>query len=98
MRQYGAYRLKNSANTVIVLQYPSLETSSLVIVAPLIDAAELPEITPITPILEHEDKTWMVLAYRMAAVPESELGEFITHFRHADYLIHRALSRLFFGN
>lgn len=98
MRQYGVYRLRNSANKVIVLQYPALETSGLVIVAPLVDAEALPEITPITPILEHDGQSWMVLTYRMAAIPEFHLEEMITCFDRADYVFHRALSRLFYGN
>lgn len=98
MKQYGVHRLKDSANLVIILQYPGLETSSLVIVAPLIAADALPEITPMTPILQHEDQSWMVLTYRMAAIPESDLGEYITSFQDIDDAFHRALSRLFYGN
>ena len=98
MKQYGVYRLKDNTNFVIILQYPGLETSSLVIVAPLIDADALPEITPMTPILRYEDQAWMVLTYRMAAIPEADLGEYITSFHDFDYVFQWALSRLFYGN
>jgi len=98
MKRYAVHYLHGTSNAVIVLQYPSLETSSLVIVAPLVDADNLPEIAPITPILDYEGKRWMVLTYRLAAIAESDLGEMVTSFEDEDYVFQRAISRLFYGN
>lgn len=98
MKQYAIHQQKGSSSTVIVLQYPGLETSSLVIVAPLIDASELPEIAPITPIINVNDQPRMVLTYRLAAIPETALGKQVAVYQGEEYIFHRALSRLFFGN
>lgn len=98
MQRYGVYHLRDAPDPVIILQYPGLETSGLVIVAPLAKATSLPEIHPITPVLNIGDEEWLVLTYRMAAIPESDIEEMITQFDQADYVFQRALSRLFFGN
>lgn len=98
MQQYAVHHMNGTPNPVIVLQYPGLETSGLVIVAPMVDASDLPEIAPLTPILEIEDRSWMVLTYRMAAIPTGRLGEKVAVLDQEFYLFQRALSRLFFGN
>ena len=98
MQQYAVHTLKGTPNPVIVLQYSGLETSGLAIVAPMVEATSLPEIVPLTPILQVEGTSWMVLTYRMAAVPEAAIGEQLASVDEEFYLIHRAISRLFFGN
>lgn len=98
MQQYAVHHMNGTPDPIIVLQYPGLDTSSLVIVAPMVAASSLPKIVPMTPILKIEDKSCMVLTYRMAAIPEAELGEEIALVEQEFYLFQRAISRLFFGN
>lgn len=98
MQQYAIHRLRDSGRAVLVLQYSGLETSGLVVVAPLIEADVLPVIEPLAPIITAGGKDWMLLTYRLAAVPERDIAEKIGQLEDADYILQRAISRLFFGN
>lgn len=98
MLRYGVYKLSDQTEYVVLLQYPGLEASGLVIVAPLIDASSLAEIPILTPKVHFEAKDWLVLLPRLAAIPLASLGEEIGNLAAYEYDFQRAHQRLFFGN
>lgn len=98
MEQYSVCGLKGQEGLFLVLQYPGLEASSTVVVAPLIPADLLPEIPALTPEIEFQGQRLRLLTYRLAAIDARILGPVTGKLDGQDYAISRALSRLFFGN
>ena len=98
MERYGVYGLADRDGSVVILQYPGLEATKLVIVAPLVEAASIPEIPILTPKVTFGDKTMLVLITRLAAIPLAALGKLQGSLAEYEYDFHRAHQRLFFGN
>lgn len=98
MERYGVYDLADESGRVVLLQYPGLEASQLVVVAPLVPAGSIPEIPILTPAVNFEDTDMLVLITRLAAIPLSSLGKVQGTLASYDYEFQRAHQRLFFGN
>ena len=98
MERFGVYTLADESGRVVLLQYPGLEASQLVVVAPLVSAESIPEIPVLTPKVNFEDTDMLVLMPRLAAIPLSSLGRLQGSLHEFDYEFQRAHQRLFFGN
>lgn len=98
MEQYSVCGLKGQDGLFLILQYPGLEASSTVVVAPLIPADILPDIPALTPEIGFAGQRLRLLTYRLAAIDVRNLGPVAGRLDGQDYAISRALSRLFFGN
>ncbi len=98
MDRYSVFRLRDQDGLFLVLQYPGLEASSTVVVAPLVPEGALLEIPILTPLIEFDGNAYLLLTYRLAAIQLSHLGPFLGTLDVYDYVFQRALARLFFGN
>ncbi len=98
MERYGVYELTDRDGLVVVLQYPGLEATKLVVVAPLAKVGSLPEIPILTPEVKIDDDAMLVMITRLAAIPVASLGNLRGVLDDFDYAFQRAHQRLFFGN
>lgn len=96
---YAIVKLKSDpAGVYIALSYPGLETNGTIVVAPLVAESNIAIVETLHPIVETPYGRKVVAVERLAGVLP-ELVESSDHSLIAyDYLIHRALSRLFYGN
>lgn len=98
MERFGVYTLINKEDLVVLLQYPGLEASNLVIVAPLVDASTIAEIPILTPKVSFEGQDVLVMITRLAAIPLTQINKYRGALEDFDYAFQRAHQRLFFGN
>ena len=98
MEQYAVHRLKERDGLFLVLQYPGLEATNTVVVAPLLPVGQLPDIPVLTPEIGFDGERFSLLTYRLAAIDVRHLGTRMGALEGQEYEISRALSRLFFGN
>lgn len=99
LNQYAIVKLKGEANhDFVLLSYPGMETNGTVVVAPLLQEDEIAIVETLHPVMVTPAGSRVLAVERLAGV----LPEFVeptgTTLIEYDYLIHRALSRLFFGN
>lgn len=99
LKQYAIVNLKSEVtHDFLLLSYPGTETNGTVVVAPLLPESEIALVETLHPIVETPTGSRVLAVERLAAVlPElvEPTGATLIDY---DYLIHRALSRLFFGN
>ena len=98
MERYGVYELADRDGLVVLLQYPGLEASKLVVVAPLVEVGSIPALPILTPEVNIGDKSMLVMVTRLAAIPVASLGNMQGVLDDFDYAFQRAHQRLFFGN
>lgn len=97
--QYAIVRLQSDPTGVyIALSYPGLETNGTIIIAPLVAENMIAIVDTLHPVVETPFGRKVIAVERLAAV----LPDMVESSDHTliayDYLIHRALSRLFYGN
>ncbi|MEM6557427.1 MAG: hypothetical protein AAF642_16210 [Pseudomonadota bacterium] len=99
MDPYTIVRLKSHPDhTFILLSYPGVETNGTVVVAPLLGEDQIAIVETLHPVVPTPMGHRVIAVERLGAVvPEIIIPTEDTLIEY-DYLIHRALSRLFFGN
>lgn len=99
MERHALYRLKDNPDVeVIVLSYPGVETAKIVIVAPLAKPGTFPSAPVLNPTLHTPAGARDLATERLAAIHVRELGAKLGAYDDTQFLISRALSRLFDGN
>lgn len=99
MQRHALYRLKDNPDTeVILLSYPGIEMSKTVVVAPLAEPGTFPSAPILNPTLETPMGLRDLATERLAAIHIRELGTALGAYDDTQFLIPRALSRLFDGN
>lgn len=99
IERHAIYQLRDGLRTfVIVLSYPGIELSGAVIVAPLLKRDEISVVPILHPVISTQIGERVIAMERMAAVSRHLLGETFGAFDDTQFLIYRALSRLFNGN
>ena len=98
MERYGVYSISGQDGLFVLLQYPGLEASKSVVVAPMVLASSIAEIPVLTPRVQFSEEDHLVLFTRLAAIPLSALGKLKGSLTDFDYAFQRAHQRLFFGN
>jgi hypothetical protein len=97
LAQFDVFALAATGALVVVLQYPGLEATGLVVVAPLSPSNGLPALDGLTPRIRFDDQDCLLLVYRLAAIRVEDLGVWRGSLANADYEITRAMDRLFHG-
>lgn len=99
MDRHALYRLKDNPDLeVILLSYPGVERSKVVIVAPLAQPGTFPSAPILNPTLDTPIGPRDLATERLAAIHVRELGTTLGAYDDKQFLISRALSRLFDGN
>jgi mRNA-degrading endonuclease toxin of MazEF toxin-antitoxin module len=80
----------------VILQGDVAERLSSVVVAPICPEGSIPAIDTLTPQIEIEGASCLILLHELAAVQRRNLGPRIGNARHLDWAIKRGLDRLLF--
>lgn len=97
MVAYSVHRIRQTAQRVVVMQYPGLDTGPVLMVAPLYPAEAKLELEVVTPRVEIGGEAFLVATHLMAAVHRGDLGAAETSLAAYEYPIAKAIHRLFFG-
>jgi len=82
----------------VLLSFPGLEINGTIVIAPLLPLEDIELIDILHPIVQTTQGPRVVVVERLAAVlPDLATSTGESLLKH-EYSIHRALSRLFFGN
>jgi len=99
IERHAIYKLHDSSGTyAIVLSYPGIELSGAVIVAPLLCRDEIAVVPILHPVISTPIGERVVVTERLAAISPRLLGEALGAFDDTQFVISKALSRLFNGN
>ena len=82
----------------VVLSYPGLEINGTIVVAPLMALEDIAVVEILHPIVQTSQGPRIVVVERLAAILPDLARRTGEQLIQNDYAIHRALSRLFFGN
>lgn len=88
----------DETQSIVILQYPGLDTGPAVLVAPLVLETELPAIPPVTVSIQVEGRAYILAMQQLSAFPKALIGPQTGNLADHEYDIQRALQRLFFGN
>ena len=98
MDHLAVFRVEGRRPSVVILQYPGIETGNYVFAAPLYPAAAAKPIDIVTPRVSMNGEDYLVGVHLMASIRRDALGGQIGSLIDHEYEIQRALARLFFGN
>lgn len=96
MAQFDVFRLRSGV-LVVDLQTDLIGLDSSRMVAPLREAGRYAAFPGLTPIVEVEDKAWIVRVQEMAALPGSELRNPVANLVAQRDALKRAVDILFDG-
>ena len=96
MAQFDVFRLRSGV-LVVDLQTDLIGLDSSRMVAPLREAGRYAAFPGLTPIVEVEDKAWIVRVQEMAALPGSELRNPVANLVAQRDALKRAVDILFEG-
>ena len=82
----------------VVLSYPGLEANGTIVVAPLMALEDIAIVEILHPIVRTSKGPRIVVVERLAAILPDLARRTGEQLNQNEYAIHRALSRLFFGN
>lgn len=97
MTAYTVHRIRGTAQRVVVLQYPGLDTGPIRMAAPLYPSETGLVLEGVTPLVEIDGESLLQAVHLMAAVRLKELGPAEANLDAHEYPIANAINRLFFG-
>ena len=96
MAQFDVYRLPDGV-LVVDLQTDLIGLDATRLAAPLREEGAYARFPGVTPIVEVEDRRWIVRLQELAAVPSADLRVRVTSLRHARDELERGLDILIDG-
>jgi toxin CcdB len=98
MAQFDIYAGIGRTNSYVVdLQAGLLERLTLRVVAPMVPSSTASVISGLTPLVQFQDRDYILLTYQLAAVPARELQHPVGSLSIHQDAIKRALDILFLG-
>lgn len=98
MQHLTVFDVDDRRPSIVVLQYPGIDTGDFVLAAPLYPVEAAKPIDIVTPRVELDGKLYLVGVHLMASIRKTALRTEVGSLLSYEYEIQRALSRLFSGN